>query len=187
MPDTPKIRSMSRADLESVFEIEHASFPSPWSMRMLEEELALDHSVSIVVEREEGAGGVEGYLFARTVEDEMHIVNVAVSGKTRRRGFATLLIEEILSRSKATGVKYVYLEVRTSNLAAIRLYEKFGFRILRMRSRYYEDSSDAYEMALVLDDSFGMREEEGVNTDADGGGKENRTAPGKKPGEEGLT
>lgn len=166
---------MSSSDLAGVFEIEQGSFPSPWSMRMLEEELELGHSISLVVEEGGGGGKLDGYIFARTVADEMHIVNVAVNKKARRRGLATMLIEEILERSRATGVKYVYLEVRTTNLAAIRLYEKFGFRILRMRSRYYEDSSDAYEMALLLDDSFAIVEKDdeaypGAEGESPGGG-----------------
>ncbi|NLI98026.1 ribosomal protein S18-alanine N-acetyltransferase [bacterium] len=152
MPDTMKIRPMVNADLARVYEIEQESFPSPWSMKMLEEELLLEHSLSLALEEE---NTLKAYLFVRTVADEMHIVNLAVDTRERKKGFAALLIKETLARSRATGAKYIFLEVRTTNLAAIRLYEKFGFRILRMRSRYYEDSSDAYEMALVIDDELG--------------------------------
>lgn len=146
---------MLETDLDWVFEIESLSFPSPWSRRMLSEELEIEHSIPLVIEDE---SGVEGYVIARTVVDEMHIVNLAVRPAVRRKGYAKKLLATILREGVERGCKVSYLEVRTTNLAAIKLYEGAGFSIIRKRARYYEDGSDAYEMGVEIAASLELLE-----------------------------
>lgn len=147
---------MLNVDLERVHEIELESFSSPWSPRMLAEELELGYSHPYVLEINRR---VEGYVFARAVVNEFHVSNLAVSSGMRRQGYGHFLMAFMVKKARELSCDIVYLEVRTNNLAAIRLYQKLGFGIIRMRSRYYEDGSDAYEMARIIKkSSFKSRE-----------------------------
>lgn len=147
MPKKYAIRQMRSADLVRVHEIELESFPSPWSERMLAEELELGYSHCFVLE---SGQKVEGYVFARAVANEFHVSNLAVSSAMRGQGLGSLLMSFMIKKARLLGCDIAYLEVRTNNLAAIRLYQKLGFSIIHLRSRYYEDGSDAYEMARII-------------------------------------
>jgi [ribosomal protein S18]-alanine N-acetyltransferase len=92
-----------------------------------------------------------GFLVAWHVVDELHVLNVATSSDARRRGIGSRLVREALAYAAANGVRLVLLEVRRSNEAAIRLYEKHAFVVSGVRERYYSDNDeDALEMRLEL-------------------------------------
>lgn len=92
-----------------------------------------------------------GFLVAWHVVDELHVLNVATSPEMRRRGVGAVLVEAALAFAAESGVRLVLLEVRRSNVPAIRLYEKFGFSVSGVRERYYADNDeDALEMQRVL-------------------------------------
>jgi ribosomal-protein-alanine N-acetyltransferase len=141
---------MQAADLKRVSEIERASFKAPWSGGMIKGLCALENSICLVLDID---NSIQGYVFARVEVDEvrvLHIVNLAVEPSSRRQGYGRMILKKILERGHNEGCDWVYLEVRLSNLAAIRLYQKAGFEILRKRSHYYEDGSDAYVMGVEI-------------------------------------
>ena len=77
----------------------------------------------------------------------MHILNLAVHPGHRRRSIARRLLAEALAQARTLGAELAWLEVRPSNLAALALYESFGFRQVGRRPRYYDDT---HEDALLL-------------------------------------
>ncbi len=80
-----------------------------------------------------------------------HLISIAVLKPFRRRGIGSMLLRESMRASvRAYGAESMYLEVRVSNEPAIKLYEKFGFRKVRMIESYYLDGEDAYVMARRL-------------------------------------
>ncbi|MCX8184837.1 MAG: ribosomal protein S18-alanine N-acetyltransferase [Sulfolobales archaeon] len=79
-----------------------------------------------------------------------HVVSIAVLPEFRRRGIATALMVYAMDSMKKREVSEVYLEVRVSNESAIRLYEKLGFKKVKILRRYYLDGEDAYLMAKEL-------------------------------------
>ncbi len=79
-----------------------------------------------------------GFLVARAVGNEWEIENLAVAGTARRRGLGTRLLGEFLTRVRDEGAAAVFLEVRESNHAARRLYEKWAFVESGCRSQYYQ-------------------------------------------------
>lgn len=100
---------------------------------------------------------VQGYVSARVESDEipiLHVVNLAVAPALRRQGYGKMLLAGILKQGLDAGCEWSYLEVHTTNPAAIRLYRKAGFKIFRKRSHYYEDGSDAYEMGAAVEESL---------------------------------
>jgi len=145
---------MKAVDLGRVSEIERASFKTPWSKQMIKGLCGLENAVCLVLDVDDV---VQGYVSARVESDEtpiLHIVNLAVAPEARRQGKGRMLLRAILERGRDAGCDWSYLEVRTTNPAAIRLYQKAGFKIFRKRSHYYEDGSDSYEMGAAVEESL---------------------------------
>jgi [ribosomal protein S18]-alanine N-acetyltransferase len=95
--------------------------------------------VALVAVSESANAQVCGFVIARCGPDDWEIENVVVAREQQRLGIATKLIRELLLQAHATGATSVLLEVRESNLAARRLYEKLGFSEQGRRSNYYRD------------------------------------------------
>jgi ribosomal-protein-alanine N-acetyltransferase len=81
------------------------------------------------------------------IADEGHITNLAVRPGFRRRGFARQLLQDLIDYARKNHIGSLTLEVRVSNLPAIRLYESFGFRVEGRRKNYYADNN---EDALIM-------------------------------------
>lgn len=142
------IETMSGADLPEIMEIERLSFAAPWSEALFRQEMRFSLSRSLVA-RMKGSAGSEtvGYIVYWIVSGDVHVNNLAVRPDVRRRGIATRLVEAAFERACAEGATRCSLEVRVSNVAAQRLYEKFGFTVRGVRRRYYAESG---EDALVM-------------------------------------
>jgi [ribosomal protein S18]-alanine N-acetyltransferase len=89
--------------------------------------------------RRQGRGVLTAFLVARHADSEWELENIVVGSEFRHRGMGTQLIEALLARARETGGSAVFLEVRESNAAARRLYEKTGFREIGRRKFYYSD------------------------------------------------
>jgi ribosomal-protein-alanine N-acetyltransferase len=138
---------MQEADIPAVLSIEHVSFGMPWSKNSFLSELYKSRSLAIVAERE---GALAGYICAERILDEGHILTLAVRREDRRLGIAKLLVGFVLAEFR-NRCHSLYLEVRTSNLAALRLYEGLGFKVVGTRKRYYASpEEDATVMRLAL-------------------------------------
>lgn len=129
------IRQMEAIDLDPVMRIEEDSFSSPWSRKSMEQELANDQAHYFVACTEKGE--VAGYAGFWQVMDEGHIMNIAVRKDRREKGIGQSLMEAMLSFGDGLGILYWTLEVRVSNLPAVRLYEKIGFTSAGIRPGYY--------------------------------------------------
>jgi ribosomal-protein-alanine N-acetyltransferase len=88
-----------------------------------------------------------GFIVVRHVLDEVEILNLAVQAESRRRGVATELLHVALQWGAENGANKAYLEVRASNTAAIRFYERHSFRASGRRPCYY---SSPVEDAVIL-------------------------------------
>ena len=137
-----EVRRLVYSDLPAVLAIERRAFPSPWSLAMFVLELSKPSGICLAATNEEG---LAGYLVCSRYADVWHLMNVAVEPRRRRVGIATTLINELLERA-GTDARYT-LEVRTSNDAAIAMYQRFGFRPAGTRPRYYHDNG---EDALIM-------------------------------------
>ena len=142
------IEPMTEADLDAVVEIDVAAFCEPREVRekSLREELARSWA-RLHVARVDG-GVIVGYVLYWHVVDEGHVINVAVAPQHRRHGVGRALVAHLLDHARTNGVIKLFLEVRASNEAAIRLYESAGFTRFNVRERYYPDGEDAVEMVI---------------------------------------
>ena len=92
---------------------------------------------------------VVGFVGVWLLIDEAHIVTIAVRDGHRRRGVGELLLIAAIETARLAGLEVVTLECRVSNAGALRLYEKYGFRRVDIRPRYYsDDNEDAYVLSV---------------------------------------
>jgi ribosomal-protein-alanine N-acetyltransferase len=137
------IRRLTYADLPQVIAIERRAFPTPWSLAMFVLELSKPSGISLAAVME---GRLVGYLVCSRYDTVWHVMNVAVDDRLLRQGIATTMLDRLFELADKPGEQYT-LEVRTSNDAAIRLYERFGFRAAGRRRAYYHDNR---EDALIM-------------------------------------
>lgn len=140
-----QLRRLGAEDLDSVEEIERASYPTPWSRAMFVAELRKPSSLALGAFAEGNA--LIGYAFVSRYVDAWHVMNVAVVPGHRRRGVARALLERIFEVTAVDRQRGYTLEVRVSNSGAIRLYERLGFESRGVRRAYYTDNR---EDALIM-------------------------------------
>lgn len=146
------IMKMEKDDIGQILEIENVSFPTPWHRYIFELEMKKPRTLQLVSKSGER---VAGYIISWMMYDEVHILNVAVHPEFRRKGIARRLIIDVIDYFYPLGAKSVILEVRISNTAAQKLYHELGFKVLRVRKKYYNDTGeDAIVMCLELADSL---------------------------------
>jgi ribosomal-protein-alanine N-acetyltransferase len=147
-----RIRSVTPADIPAMMALEkHAATAAHWSMEQYESVFSSEAPSRVVMIIEEEAG-VQGFVIGRALGEEWEIENIAIAGPARRRGLGTRLLGEFLDLARARGADVVFLEVRESNLAARRLYEKWAFVEGGRRKLYYrEPAEDAmvYQMKFA--------------------------------------
>jgi ribosomal-protein-alanine N-acetyltransferase len=141
---TLRFESLQESHLPSILAIEQTTNSAPWSERSFQNELGHKHGVFLVAIED---GQVIGYGGVWLVIDEAHVTTISVSEAFRRRGVGTRLMIELLSRAKAAGMLCSTLEVRASNLPAVKLYENLGYAVTATRKGYYPDNN---EDALVM-------------------------------------
>lgn len=133
-------------DLTGVLEVEDESFTNPWTREMYEWELRNRTVCHIVVVRTPDCR-VAGFCAFWVVFDEIHINNVAMRPRFRGQGMGTALMHHVLETAPSLGAQRATLEVRSSNVGAIKLYERLGFRVAGTRRNYY---TNPQEDALIL-------------------------------------
>ena len=139
------IEPMGLDDLPAVQAIEAASFSAPWPAHAYQSELETNRMAHYLVGRL--GGRVVAYGGMWLMVDEAHITTFAVQGDVRRQRIGERLLLAFLDVAAARQAREATLEVRLSNLPARRLYEKFGFRPVGLRPRYYSDNG---EDALIM-------------------------------------
>jgi ribosomal-protein-alanine N-acetyltransferase len=143
----------SPSEIDDVLAVEEASFLNPWTRQMYESELKNTGVSYLFLARTISGGDAEkvdevaAFCSFWLMLDELHINNLAVLPAHRRKGAASALLSRVLREGRARGARRAALEVRESNDAARRLYERFGFRLAGVRRFYYDKPP---EHALVL-------------------------------------
>ena len=142
---------MLEEDLPVVVEIENISYPNPWQLSSFKGEIEnrpISNPYVIIYRPLEK---IIGYVIYWHIRNEVQISNIAISPEYRQLGVGEGVLKKVLHEMRHKGAEFVFLEVRPSNLAARRLYEKLGFTILGLRKGYYRNpSEDAIVMGMSL-------------------------------------
>lgn len=131
-----------------VIALEPRCYPAPWSAGVISSEFEseVSHRFGAV-----SNGRLIGYIFCYIVEDELHVLNLAVDPGCRHRGLGKAILAHAMEQSLAFGVRRSFLEVRVSNQPAQLLYRKLGFSPVGMRRGYYKDNGeDAITLERVI-------------------------------------
>jgi len=135
------IEPIRQEDLPGVLAIEVTSFSIPWTREMFENELARKDLSQMLVARLTGIGNpppLAGYICHWVVGEELHVNNLAVDRRWRRRGIGGALLQAALEQGRLRGARCAFLEVRASNVAAQTLYLRHGFESAGIRRSYYD-------------------------------------------------
>jgi ribosomal-protein-alanine N-acetyltransferase len=148
---------MTVEDLPAIHEIERESFSTPWPAHAYRQELETNRLAHYMVAR--WGDQIVGFAGVWLLVDEAHITTFAVRGTWRRQGVGERLLLAVLDLARSRGAHEATLEVRPSNMPARRLYEKYGFKVVGTRTRYYsDDNEDALIMTTPSLDGLAMRD-----------------------------
>lgn len=142
-----EIRKMTLDDLEQVVAIDQVSFSLPWPPRSFQFELTDNEASRCWVTDLDGR--IIAVLVGWFIVDEFHIATIATHPEFRGQGVGRHLLLHVLGSAREEGAIRVFLEVRESNLIALKMYRDFGFVEDGRRAKYYKDNGeDAILMSL---------------------------------------
>ena len=145
---SPTLREMTSHDLTEICALERLIFADPWPESAIGEVIVDNKWGGLVAELD---GRIIGYACFRVIDGEAHLANLAVDPAYRRKSVAKQLLDRILQQVSDNNCGLILLEVRQSNEAARRFYEKAGFAELYRKPSYYkEPAEDAVVMMRWL-------------------------------------
>lgn len=139
------LRPMTEADLPRIHRIELASYEHPWTLRNFTDSLDAGYSMWV----REAEGEVIGYYVMLAAAGEAHLLNLTIAPIWRRHGLGRDLLDHCLASARSHKADSLFLEVRTSNTAAIGLYHSSDFIDLAVRRGYYP-AREGREDALIM-------------------------------------
>jgi ribosomal-protein-alanine N-acetyltransferase len=140
-----KIRRANIDDLKEIYRIEKESFPDPYPYGLLKAFLFHPGVYLVATINEKIIGYCIGIIRNENIG---HIISIAVDKDYRRKGVGTLLLKTTINELMKLGAKKFRIEVRESNIIAIKLYEKIGFKEKERIPNYYSDGETAIVMFL---------------------------------------
>ena len=138
-----KIRPAAAEDVDRIMCLEEGSIPHPWQRKEIEKLITEENKCAFVTEKN---GHIACYIGCDIVLDEGNIGNLVTEEEERGKGLATAILKHLLEYLKERGVKTVYLEVESTNTAALVVYKKCGFKSYNIRKGYFGVDRDAILM-----------------------------------------
>ena len=140
-------KEMTSEDLSRVLELEQLCFKEPWNEKDCLYELEENpFSHGWILKDDE----IIGYAFLWETFEMAQLARIGIDPKSRNKGYGQTLLENLIQRAKEAECEYMSLEVRESNIPALRLYEKNGFITVNLSKGYYPDGENAVVMTLAL-------------------------------------
>ncbi|MCL4427661.1 MAG: ribosomal protein S18-alanine N-acetyltransferase [Deltaproteobacteria bacterium] len=168
---SPEFQILTEYVIREMFDLHKQASKTVWERKMFDDELKRGGSGFLICYSDAAAGAaagiggggspekftvkdidvsikldlqsqINGFFIFYNVLDEMHILDITVAKNMQSKGIGSLMLDRIIKINAEGGIKYFFLEVRTSNLTAVSLYKKFGFKIFMLRKNYYEDNGE---------------------------------------------
>lgn len=145
--DNLKISIMTLPDLDSISNILTYEFDDFWNYNVFKSELENKNSKYVVAKLNNEIIGFGGIWFS---VDDIHITNIVVKKIYRNQKIGSLILTALIDMCKNQAQKAITLEVNLNNIPAQKLYQKFGFKIVGIRKKYYNNTEDAIIMTKTL-------------------------------------
>lgn len=144
-----QFREMVLNDLDAIMQIEPHIYSHPWTRGNFSDSLKSEHSAWVL----EHDAEIIGYALMMMVLDEAHLLNLSITKAYQKQGLGRYLLEHMIQIAQKLKAANMFLEVRSSNISAITLYENIGFNEMAIRRGYYPAQNgreDAVLMGLAL-------------------------------------
>lgn len=141
----PTIRPMQEADVDAVIEIERRAYPFPWTAGIFLDCLRVGYNAWVCLQQ----GKIRGYALMSYGAGEAHLLNICVDPQYHGLGLGQSLLRHVLRQAGRLGADQMFLEVRPSNVRAVRFYEAMHFTEVGRRKNYYP-AARGREDALIL-------------------------------------
>lgn len=145
------LERLQRTDAPEVSRLHRDDFPRPWSpgefVSLLDQDTVFGFAAREIGNQK---AGMAGFVLARLVAGEAEILTLAVARAHRRAGLGRELMDAVLRELHSERAAELFLEVDETNLAALALYRKLGFREVGRRPGYYTHAGAATTGALVM-------------------------------------
>jgi [ribosomal protein S18]-alanine N-acetyltransferase len=141
-----RLQALGINDLDALLAIEQRAYAHPWTRGNFTDALASGYQIQLL------KGGTEllGYFVAMPGVEEAHLLNLTVAPEFQGQGWARLLLDALALWARGQNAQWLWLEVRVSNLRARQIYERYGFRRVGERKRYYPAADGMREDAIVM-------------------------------------
>ena len=141
-----RFEPMRLDDLPQVLAIERSAYSHPWTLVNFQDALQAGYQSQLLM----GGETLLGYFVAMKGVDEVHLLNITVALAVQRQGWARVMLDALAIWSRGQGAQWLWLEVRLSNLRAMRIYETHGYRRVGHRKAYYPAEGGRREDAVVM-------------------------------------
>lgn len=149
--DNVEIFIMTLSDLELIKNALVSDFDNFWNYNTFKNELLNPYSKYIVAKKNNEIVGFGGIW--KSVDD-VHITNIVTAKNFRKQNIGSILLLNLIEMAKSEkNITAITLEVNSKNIPAQKLYEKFGFKIVGLRKKYYNNTDDAIIMTKTLTDA----------------------------------
>ncbi|WP_233249448.1 ribosomal protein S18-alanine N-acetyltransferase [Limnohabitans sp. Hippo3] len=140
------LAAMTQDDLDTVMAIEQTAYSHPWTRGNFRDSLnPLFEAQCLWLD-----GELLGYFLAMRGFEEMHLLNITVAPAHQGQGCGHMMLDALTLLSRQSGAQWLWLEVRQSNLRALQVYERYGFKQVSIRKDYYPAGRQQREHAVVM-------------------------------------
>ena len=143
-----EITNIEKSDIPNIFEINKTSNLTFWSENQFLSELVQESEFNLKLQIDDRK--IIGFIFSSFIVDNLNINNICILPEHQHKGFGSLILNHSLLKARKKNGKKAFLEVRSINFKALKLYQKFGFIIDTTRRNYYANGDDAVLMSLDL-------------------------------------
>jgi ribosomal-protein-alanine N-acetyltransferase len=150
------LRPATLDDLTQIEKIESVSYPLPWTHKQFATELETRQSRFLVLSDDETDEFILAYVIYWVQVEGVSLLNVTVHPDWRGLGNAEKLLRAMINETVRDEIPKITLEVRVSNTAAIKLYERIGFKVTHERKKFYANGETALVMELKTSELSGI-------------------------------
>jgi ribosomal-protein-alanine N-acetyltransferase len=137
---------MTQDNLDAVIAIEQTAYSHPWTRGNFRDSLnPLFEAQCLWLD-----GELLGYFLAMHGVEEMHLLNITVAPAHQGQGWGHMMLDALSLMSRHAGAQWLWLEVRQSNLRALQVYARYGFKQISIRKDYYPAGRQQREHAVVM-------------------------------------